>query len=203
MCTLACLYWHRPCAVGLFVCMVVMATRDKPIYCVNCVYAWMGSVMGGGDMEAMLIRKCGELSEVCLCICIMHSVVFLVDVRAHSTPRSSYNHGACRATTVDNYVIYQGRPHAQTPMNTSPKELFTLSRLSVTDCSGIVEQEIINDASNVEMKPVAENLSELIYLPIQLANCQTIINSLWDSWSDLTVLAKGVIPQQHLQRVGR
>jgi len=42
-----------------------------------------------------------------------------------------------------------------------------------------------------------------MYLPIQLANCPTIINGLCDSGSELTVLAKGVIPQQHLQRVGR
>jgi len=82
-------------------------------------------------------------------------------------------------------------------MNTSPKELFTLSRLSVKDYSGNVEQEIINDVS------VAEDFSELIYLPIQLANCPTIINGLWDSGSELTVLAKGVIPQQLLQRIGR
>jgi len=82
-------------------------------------------------------------------------------------------------------------------MNTSPKELFTLPRLSVKDCSGIVEQEIINDVS------VAEDFSELIYLPIQLVNCPTIINGLYDSGSELTVLADEVIPQQHLQRVGR
>jgi len=85
----------------------------------------------------------------------------------------------------------------KTPVNTSPKELFTLSRFSVKDYSGTVEQEIINDVS------VAEDFSESIYLPIQLANFPTIINGLCDSGSELTVLAKGVIPQQLLQRVRR
>ena len=45
----------------------------------------------------------------------------------------------------------------------------------------------------------------MVHLPIQLANCKTIINGLSDSGAELTVLAKlqGMLPHEDLQLVGQ
>ena len=77
--------------------------------------------------------------------------------------------------SADCDVTHQGGLHAHIPNETSPKGPYTLSRLSVNDYYDTASHDDRADTINKGITSFADFFSQLVYLPMQLANCTTII----------------------------
>jgi hypothetical protein len=111
------------------------------------------------------------------------------------------SHGTARSADCD--TSQHGGSHTRTPNETIPKGPYTLSRLSVNnDCHTALPDDN-TDTMNKRIPSLADDFSQLVYIPIQFANGTTVLNGLYDSGAELSVLAKGVLPHEELQRVGQ